>query len=98
MALFRGSGYLPFRYAYDMTRDLAEPIPALALPPGIEIRPARPEHYRAIWEAEREAFQDNWGYTPWPEENYQRFLGYPTLRSDAVAHRLGRRSSGRAWC
>jgi mycothiol synthase len=77
MALFRGSGYVPFRYAYDMTRDLAEPIPALALPPGIEIRPARPAHYRAIWEAEREAFQDNWGYTPWPEENYQRFLGYP---------------------
>jgi ribosomal protein S18 acetylase RimI-like enzyme len=76
-ALFRSVGYSPFRCAYDMTRDLAEPVPALALPPGIEIRPARPEHYRAIWEAEREAFQDNWGYTPWPEENYQRFLGYP---------------------
>jgi len=76
-ALFRSAGYSPFRTAYDMTRDLAEPVPSLALPPGIEIRPARPEHYRAIWEAEREAFQDNWGYTPWPEENYQRFLGYP---------------------
>ena len=77
VALFRTRGYSPFRYAYDMTRDLAEPIPSLPLPPGIEIRPARPEHYRAIWEAEREAFEDNWGYTPWPEENYQRFLGYP---------------------
>jgi mycothiol synthase len=77
VALVRGSGYTPFRYAYDMSRDLAEPVPSLALPPGIEIRPARPEHYRAIWEAERESFQDNWGYTPWPEENYQRFLGYP---------------------
>ncbi len=77
MALFRGSGYTPFRYAYDMTRDLAAPIPALGLPPGIEDRTARPEHYRAIWEAEREAFQDNWGYTRWPEENYKRFLGYP---------------------
>ncbi len=77
VALFRELGYAPFRYAYDMTRDLAEPVPSLALPPGIEIRPARPEHYRAVWEAEREAFQGNWGYTPWPEENYQRFLGYP---------------------
>jgi mycothiol synthase len=77
MALFRASGYAPFRCAYEMTRDLAEPIPLLVLPAGIEIRPARPEQYRAIWEAEREGFQDNWGYTPWAEENYQRFLAYP---------------------
>ena len=77
VALFRTSGYAPFRFAYDMTRDLAVPIPSLPLPPGIEIRPARPEHYRAIWEAEREAFAGNWGYTPWPEENYQHFLAYP---------------------
>jgi ribosomal protein S18 acetylase RimI-like enzyme len=60
-----------------MTRDLNFPIPQLDLPPGLEIRPARPHHFRAIWEAEREAFQDAWGYTPWPEENYQRFLGFP---------------------
>ncbi len=77
VALFRRCGYVPFRFAYDMTRDLSEPIPALPLPPGIELRPARPQHYRAIWEAEREAFSGNWGYTPWPEENYQRFLAYP---------------------
>jgi mycothiol synthase len=76
-ALFRQRGYTPFRYAYTMTRDLADPIPSLALPPGIEVRPARPEHYRDIWEAEREAFQDAWGYTPWLEENYQRFLKFP---------------------
>jgi len=83
VALFRTCGYVLFRFAYDMTRDLAQPIPTLPLPPGIEVRPARPEHYRAIWEAEREAFSGNWGYTPWPEENYQRFLAYshydPTL-------------------
>lgn len=77
VALFRQSGYVPVRYAYDMTRDLAEPVPSLPLPPGIEIRPARPEHFRAIWEAEHEAFQHNWGYTPWTEEGYQRFLRYP---------------------
>jgi ribosomal protein S18 acetylase RimI-like enzyme len=76
-ALYRGSGYSPFRYAFTMTRDLSSPIPPLRLPAGLEIRRARPEHFRAIWEAEREAFQDAWGYTPWPEENYQRFLGFP---------------------
>jgi mycothiol synthase len=76
-ALYRGSGYSAFRYAFTMVRDLAEPIPAMELPAGLEIRPARPEDYRAIWEAEREAFQDHWGYTPWPEENFRRFLGFP---------------------
>jgi mycothiol synthase len=76
-ALYREAGYAPFRYAFTMTRDLSHPIPTFKLPPGLEIRPAQPEHFRAIWEAEREAFQDAWGYTPWPEENYQRFLGFP---------------------
>jgi mycothiol synthase len=77
VALYRACGYLPFRFAYDMTRDLAEPVPSVPLPPGIEIRPACPEHYRAIWEAEREAFEDNPGHAPWPEEGYQRFLNFP---------------------
>jgi GNAT superfamily N-acetyltransferase len=76
-ALYRQAGYSPIRYAFTMTRDLSEPIPALALPSDLEMRPARPEHLRAIWEAEREAFQDAWGYSPWPEENYQRFLRFP---------------------
>jgi GNAT superfamily N-acetyltransferase len=76
-ALYRRAGYSPFRYAFTMTRDLSSPIPPFELPPSLEIRPARPERFRAIWEAEREAFQDAWGYSPWPEENYQRFLGFP---------------------
>ena len=75
--LFRQTGYTPIRYAYTMTRALADPIPDFPVPSPLEIRPARPEHLRAIWEAEREAFQDAWGYSPWPEENYQRFLRFP---------------------
>ena len=77
MALYRACGYLPFRFAYDMARNLADPIPSPPLPPGIEIRPAGPEHFRWVWEAEREAFSENRGYTPWPEEGYQRFLSFP---------------------
>jgi ribosomal protein S18 acetylase RimI-like enzyme len=60
-----------------MIRDLAMPIPSLPLPDGIEVRPALPEHRRLIWEAEREAFQDHWGYSPWPEEAYRRFIAFP---------------------
>jgi mycothiol synthase len=76
-ALARRFEYSPVRYAYKMTRDLALPIPDVPLPGGIEIRAARPEHRRAIWEAAREAFQDHWGYTLWPEEVFQRFLDFP---------------------
>jgi ribosomal protein S18 acetylase RimI-like enzyme len=74
---FQKLGYSPARYAFRMRRDLTMPIPELPIPPGLELRPARPEHFRAIWEAEREAFQDHWGYAPWPDEAYQRFLQFP---------------------
>jgi len=76
-ALLSSLGYSPVRYAFRMRRDLASPIPDLPIPTGLEIRPAHPEHYRTIWEAEREAFQDHWGYSPWPEEAYHRFVEFP---------------------
>jgi mycothiol synthase len=76
-ALARHFEYAPSRMMFKMRRDLADPIPERPLPTGIEVRPARPEHRRLIWEAQREAFQDHWGYAPWPEEVYQRFLRFP---------------------
>jgi mycothiol synthase len=76
-ALAQRFGYEPIRYAFFMRRDLTQPIPTLPLPEGLEVRPALPEHRRQIWEAEREAFQDHWGYAPWPEGAYQRFVNFP---------------------
>jgi ribosomal protein S18 acetylase RimI-like enzyme len=76
-ALVRRFGYRPIRYSFIMRRDLSQPIPSVPLPEGLEVRPALPEHRRQIWEAEREAFQDHWGYAPWPEGAYQRFLNFP---------------------
>jgi mycothiol synthase len=76
-ALARRFDYSPVRYAFKMRRDLALPVPDLPLPAGVEIRPARPEHFRSIWDPQKEAFQDHWGYAPWPEEAYQRFLDFP---------------------
>ncbi|MBM2842718.1 MAG: hypothetical protein HW404_555 [Anaerolineales bacterium] len=76
-ALAQRFGYAAVRYAFKMRRDLALPIPERPLPAGIEIRPVRPEDWRPIWEAQRDAFADHWGYAPWPEEAYQRFLRFP---------------------
>ncbi len=76
-SLVQHLGYTPIRYAFRMQRDLAHPNPQPPLPAGIELRPALPDHFRAIWEAQREAFQDHWGYSPWPEEAYRRFVEFP---------------------
>jgi mycothiol synthase len=73
-ALLERAGYQPVRYFYEMVRPDLENIPDKRLPAGLEVRPARPEDYRAIWDAATEAFQDHWGEPESGEADYQRFL------------------------
>jgi len=74
-ALLEEAGYQVVRNGYEMVRPNLEEIPDLPLPDGLEVRPARPEHMRALWEASREAFRDHWGYTEdeWGEGQYRSF-------------------------
>ena len=53
-ALLSGNGYTPFTYLADMVRPDLENIPEPFLPDGIEVRPVKPEHYRAIFDADEE--------------------------------------------
>ncbi len=64
----------PVRYGLTMTRPCSEQMEASPLPKGLEIRPVKEEHYRQIWNADQEAFQDHWGYIPATEENYKNWL------------------------
>jgi hypothetical protein len=57
-----------------MVRPSLGDSPDFPLPPGLEVRPVNPEHYRAIWDADVEAFLDHWGYAPPTEDDYQRWL------------------------
>jgi mycothiol synthase len=50
-ALYLQDGYLPIRHFYQMVRPDLDDIPDLPLPDGVEVRPARPEEYRKIWDA-----------------------------------------------
>jgi len=68
------TGYRPVRYFFEMVRPDLENIPDYPLPEGLEVRLALPEHYRAIWEADSEAFRDHWGFTEPGEEDYQAWL------------------------
>lgn len=76
-ALLVREGYQPVRYAFNMVRPNLFDIPAAPMPPGLEVRPVQPEHFRAIWEASQEAFRDHWGYIPEGEEAFQRFINDP---------------------
>jgi len=38
-----------------------------------------PEHYRAIWDADTEAFRDHWGFVEPGEEDYQAWLADKTV-------------------
>lgn len=72
--LLQDAGYRPVRYFCEMVRPDLENIPHFALPPGLEIRPVLPEHYRPIWEANNEAMGDHWDHVDYSEEDYQFWL------------------------
>ena len=81
-ALIERAGYAPVRYGYLMVRPSLDDIPIAPLPAGLEVRPVTPDHYRAIWEANVEAFRDHWGYVPPTEDSYQQWLGNVEFHPD----------------
>jgi mycothiol synthase len=80
VAAFAGSmGYEPYRYHFEMRRPLADPIREAPLPAGLEVRPVTPEHHRAIWDADEEAFRDHWDHAEPVEGDFERFFGDPDI-------------------
>jgi len=79
--MLRASGYAPARYYFQMQRPLLQDdLPEAALPAGLALRPALPEHYRAIWDADAESFRDARDYVAPSEEDYQRWVAAPDLQ------------------
>ena len=76
--LLASEGYAPIRYTFFMQHKNLDTLPAAPLPPGLELRPVRREHMRAIWEAKEEAFWDHWGHVVGNEADYERWLNDPT--------------------
>ncbi|MEW6586239.1 MAG: GNAT family N-acetyltransferase [Nitrospirota bacterium] len=79
IALLESRGYQPARYETHMVRDLSEPFPEAPMPPGLEVRPVKPEQYRHIFDASNEAFRDHWGARDESEEVYQAGLEDPNF-------------------
>jgi mycothiol synthase len=82
-ALFADEGYTVVRYFFEMLRPgLDGEITEFPLPQGLEVRPVLPEHYRALWAADIEAFADHWGGVPSSEAAFQRFFSGPSFQPE----------------
>jgi GNAT superfamily N-acetyltransferase len=81
-ALVLERGYQPIRRSYEMIRPTMDGIPDLVLPPGIELRPVLPEHHRAIFDADVEAFSEHWGWVDGSDAAFRRFLEDPSFQPD----------------
>jgi mycothiol synthase len=73
-ALLRGDGFQPTRYFFSMVRPHLDDIQDFALPAGVALRPALPEHYRAIWDTSRAAFAQHWGMGKDDQNAYDNWL------------------------
>jgi mycothiol synthase len=78
-AFAEAMGYAPIRFHVEMRRAIAAPIPDAPLPEGLEVRPVLPEHHRAIWDADAEAFEDHWDHAPVTEDDFRRFFAEPHI-------------------
>ncbi len=77
-------GYQPIRHSHIMVRPTLEGIPDFPLPDGLEMRPAEPAQFRAIWDAARDAFLDHWGAGEQTENDYQEWLADPQQMQPAL--------------
>lgn len=75
-------GYTPTRYFNRMVCSLLKDIPDVPLPAGIEVRPAQPDRFHQIWQANVEGFKDHWGETAHDEADYLRWLKRPLFQPD----------------
>ncbi len=74
--LLRKQGYQLVRHSFHMLIEMDDLPPEPVVPEGITIRPfVRDLDMRALVLADRDAFQDHWGYVEHPfEENYQEWV------------------------
>ncbi len=83
IALFEQHGFQAMRYSYRMQRSLAEPIPDVSLPAGLELAQWKPELDLPLMHAFNAAFSEHWGLQTMNEEAWRQFFtGVPQFRGD----------------
>lgn len=80
--LLEKNGYAPNRYAALMVRPDLENIPDLPLPSSIAVRPVTQDQFRAIYDAEVEAFRDHPG--PFIDYDFSGFVEEAKVHDPAL--------------
>jgi ribosomal protein S18 acetylase RimI-like enzyme len=75
--LAKDFGYEEVRWGYEMIRPIDRDLPETALPDGLVIRPVKESEYRAVFDAQNEAFRDHWGHVEGTDKDFQRFISSP---------------------
>ena len=75
--LLLDDGYRAVRWFFEMTRPDLDDLPVIALPSGLELKPATHAVARQVLAADAEAFQDHWGAHEVTEADIRRKLGDP---------------------
>jgi mycothiol synthase len=83
MAMLTHRGFVPIRYFYRMRRELHQPLPEPAPPPGVTIQPYSADVDRAMLAVLNESFKDHWGHEELLVEDWEKyFVGSETFRPD----------------
>jgi mycothiol synthase len=75
--VLESSGYRIVTYDAEMLRPNLDDIPDAPLPDRLEMRPVGPDDRRAVWDADKEAFRDHWGFSEPTEDDWERFVEEP---------------------
>jgi ribosomal protein S18 acetylase RimI-like enzyme len=83
-SLLIDAGYRAVRHGFEMVRPDLEEIPELPLPEGLDVRPATKDHYRAIFDAAKDAFHDSWEYSDdwWTDEEFESWQEEPEFQPE----------------
>ncbi len=76
-AWLEGRGYAASQWSASLRRPHLDDIPSRSLPDGVELRSVRPEDLRAIFDADWEAFRDEWDFREQVETDWIEFLDHP---------------------
>ncbi len=80
IALHAAHGFIPERYFHAMTRELAGPVPAVALQTGLQLASFTQARSAQALSVLNDAFRDHWEWSEITTENWEHMLGLPAFR------------------
>jgi ribosomal protein S18 acetylase RimI-like enzyme len=75
--LLLNEGYKVVRYHYSMIRRTGLPLPDAPMPAGLQVRSIDEKDYRKVWDANQEAFAENWWHRAANEMDYEHWKSSP---------------------